>query len=246
MDPQAKDYIVSRIRAGHVLIEFCGKQYIIREPSNTIKYRANIIYNQFCKETSSTPHLTREDIYFKLMDKNLWSIELEQELTTCVENIDKLKIGIYESQLRSHDRNVAKKALDATRNRHLELLVQKNIYDYLSIEYIQEHYKKCYLLYFSLCDMDCQFIHTSLSNSDFVFTNLDLLLDMYYRELCTEKEYREISRTDPWMTLWGVPNTNIRYLVYQQQIIVLNNEHYVHGLDIIVILQVCLIVLLML
>src|SRR5437868_7025376 len=98
MEFQEKEALISRIQSGVVGFSFNQQRYICREPSAFVKFHANLLYNELIADVDPTELPSLNDIQLILKEKNMWSNELDNELTICSDNIDKLKVAIYESR----------------------------------------------------------------------------------------------------------------------------------------------------
>jgi len=201
MEQQYKDRLLSRIISGVTYIEISGIEYLLKEPYFDIKYRSSLVYEKFVNELKFFNILDNEEILGFLVYRGLWNDSDEQELKVCETNIEKLKVGIFESFSKSKERELARKALRKTESLQLDLLGRRHGFDYISIDHIAQTLKLQYLLLRSLYDIGGE----RVCGEDCLDTSspfLNTLMELYTKNQITSENYRELARDNTWQDYW--------------------------------------------
>tara|TARA_B100000959_G_C14975039_1_gene621226 strand:+ start:1194 stop:2264 length:1071 start_codon:yes stop_codon:yes gene_type:complete len=204
MNRYEKGRLVSQIVSGVIHISFSGKDYVIREPDLITKYRCEELYNdKFC-EATELGVLTEKDFLEQLKEKGMWSTEEEDEVEQITKDIEEQKVQLYRAYSTFKSREPIRKLLDKTRERESDLLSKKNIFRKISAEGFAETCKYKYFICANITDFQGSPIWegTDFLKEDSI--TCDLLLNEYVIAQIPEQTIRELSRTEPWRTLWGI------------------------------------------
>ena len=128
--------------------------------------------------------------------KRLWSL--------CPKKIEQSKVDLYNAYVAFKDRDPVRKEILGLSSKLNKLILKKNIFRKHTAEGIADDCKHAYLICCHVTDYYGNKIWESNQylNQDGVLSKF--LVDMYVREQISEKQLRELCKTDPWRTLWGV------------------------------------------
>jgi hypothetical protein len=180
-----KELLISRIKAGFIK---CGEIYI-KKPSLEIEYEAN----ELMMEAIDKGGVTDEEMGDYLISEGLWSEEEEKQLNKILpDHIDYWKQKIYESLVRTNEQKKCRKYLQKAREEKDRLYIIRHQFDYFTCEGYGRYVKNLFL------------VANSSYTKDGKTANIDpnILLRQYHSLLLTEKEMRELSRTNPWVDEW--------------------------------------------
>lgn len=200
MNLQEKQLLVSRILFGAVRCKIDDTAYYVSSPTDFHVFVANEIYAECLSEPSQL--LTEEEVVDYLCSIGLWSEAEEDELDAYVDNLEKIKLELYDYRFNKTDFGMCKLRIKKLRDRFLELLNKKHSYDHVSIEGLATLSKMNYLIGSGL--RDCRFELVWRDNG-FLYDDHGLLEDVrliYQRTRMSEAIIRELARTDPWRTYW--------------------------------------------
>jgi len=169
---------------------------------------AEDIYEECLNEYTYTDLLTDDELENFLLEYEYWSPELEAEVKTLIDNMEQLKVDLYNYVFRERERLTARKLLEVSRNRYHELYAQKHCFDYLTINGLSTLIKSQFVIYSTLCDKQGKRLFNPKNfwlDPEHISTTA---LNKYNAALLNESGYREISRTDPWRSAWNIRGNN--------------------------------------
>lgn len=202
MDSTQKEFLVARIISGAVPISISSKTYFVKSPSRRARLDMFIFMDQVRDELAFEDLLSQDELDCFLLTNKIWSADLEEEIVTLEKNIEEFKVQIFQNVFKSRERGLARKGLQVSRERLSELLGVKHSFDYLTVEGVISMVKAQLNMYSSLYDGD-----ELVFKGDFWDERGDLLntaIEKYHTSLFKEFHYREVARTDPWRSYWGL------------------------------------------
>ncbi len=203
MDIATKELHISRIIAGFFRHKIDGVTYIIQQPNRSIRNIAQEVYMEALKDAELDGLYNDEELNIFLYENDIWSSEKENLLEELFEDLDDYKVKMYKAIFRSEERKVYKELINTTKNKIKELQLEKSSYNHLSCAGTAAMMKMRYLVGKSLHYED----KTPVWENDDFWKNTDPLLEemtnMYVESKLSEKEYREIARSEPWRSTWS-------------------------------------------
>lgn len=203
MDQATKELYIARIVSGLFRCSIDGKTYLIKSPDRYIRYIAQEIYIEALRDAELEGLYNEEELNNFLYENNIWSDEKEKNLKTLIEDIDELKVKLYQAAFKSEERKALRKLLTVAKLKYGELNNLKTSYNYLSCHSTASMMKVRYILGKTLTYEDGEKVWR---NDDF-WKNTDPLLEdiinQYIENKINDNEFREIARTDPWRSTWS-------------------------------------------
>jgi len=200
-----REKILYRILAGKervILIDNGVKRpFWIKAPTITDKLISCDIYDEAYSEAVLNGLYTEEEAIAFLEERLTWRSADKKDLQTAIDNIDKLKIGLYKS-LRKRDKEAARLGLAKTRELISTLSAKKFQLSHRTAEHFASTAKIKYLIGRSLFNERNKRVW---KHNKFWLDQSELLDNAYYAHLVnkiTETQIRELSRTDPWRPIW--------------------------------------------
>lgn len=197
MNLAEREYFVYRIRSGLYLLEYEGKEVEVRSPTVEDNYRANNLYQKTYHDCLSANIMTFDQMVDWMYSKDLWTPQKEQMLIDLEQNLDTIKLDMFEKR---HDEKIVqqgKKYLRFTEGKIRNLHAEKNTYLNNTCEGISSNEKAMYL-FSRCCYMDDQRMDFTVDD------NSTILYYDWIKELLTHTQIRELARTDPWRSTWSV------------------------------------------
>lgn len=201
MNQDRKELLVNRILSGQIRCNKYTAQgkdtFIIKSPSNEIKYEASEIYEEALRRASFYEIMNEDRLENYLIRNKLWSPEKQARLEALPKEIDDLKVSLFESINNGEARARHRADLEVKRKAVEELYIEKHSFDYLTCSGFAAYIKSKFILSNTVFKNGGPFY----VNSDACY---DSILSMVADARLTETEYREISRTDPWRSYWNL------------------------------------------
>ena len=215
------------IISGLTYLHVSGNVYIVKEASLLTKHMAEDVYEKKLKEALSIGVLSEKEFEENLIERGMWSKEEEEALKEFPKAIEETKFQLYSAYKSYRSRDSIKKSLEKQKFKMIELLSKKNILRSQSAEGMADAYKYRYIICSNVTDID----GNKLWNSEESFNQESRLSDSIVAAALdsspNEIVLRELSRTDPWRTLWlirksenGVFGKPARDLTSSQQSII--------------------------
>ena len=238
MKSHQRDFFIARILHGRLPV---GNHYL-GKPTWEDRLRAAQIYNETLEEGYLSGLFTLDEIQIVIRQPynisdfkykiRIWSDEQEDKLTILKDDIDKLKIGIFESQLNKGQQEAARVGLRKAEDEVEKLLHLKHSLDGMSAEGMAIMHRQIYLIGSSLYDSEG---NKALTGDWYHNTHSPLLhlsLRKFTENIIEEQQYRELARNDPWRSIWsarkndglfGYPSTDLND---EQRSLVLWSQFY--------------------
>lgn len=196
--------MISKIVSGLCVTTFKGEIYVIREPSSEHKVIGEKIYEERLDQCIALGILQEEFIIEKMIDLKMWSDEEQKNLDELPKKIEQMKVDLYECYSNFKNKDNVRKHLRKAMDEATSLISKKNCFRKESAEGFADYCKHKYLVCSNVTDIDGNKIWKPLEYSSLDGTLTDAIVGSYLEEKVAEADIRELSRTEPWRTLWGV------------------------------------------
>jgi hypothetical protein len=205
MNQTTKEAKLRQIISGFFVIKYKNKLYKYYEPTNAVMADLPIYLFGIEEQLIKDGFISDEECKKILIVQNLWSEEKEQELQTCHKDINKLhaekpQYKYQEKAIKSIDLAISK-----LEERIQELSSIRNSMFSQTLEYQKINRTNQLLLFLSLKNIDESKYWSDFESfeNDTPSNEIEELLKLTINTTrCSEKEIREIARTEPWRTMW--------------------------------------------
>lgn len=199
---QNNDFVISRILSNKIRCRINNNLFVIQNPTADIKYEAEEIYQDALNDAMNEGMMTRDDLVIELIRHGLWSLENEKFLENLPGEIEDLKVKLFESTFKSKEREAIRKGLSLLRTRMEGFYMQKYALDYNSCESYAGLCKNYFILEKTLyCNNNP--IHLIDGNT------LDEIASCVSSTRLSEKQIRELSRSEQWRSLWSLRGVGV-------------------------------------
>lgn len=185
------EYSLYRILSGKLLLEYGGESYTLLPPSFDALCEASLLYDKTIKEARLLGALSEEDLVHHMVDHGLWSANEEGLLKSLPEQIDNIKVDMYNSHVKLQETSNKRKALKQVESQLENLLKKKNKYVLLTAEGIADFHKTCFLICCG-CGLDYD-----------GSVNLSGLYYSYLNRLVSAADIRNLSQLSMWQQYWS-------------------------------------------
>jgi len=195
MKQHRREYLISRIRAGVYLVEYKGMELTISPPTLKQVLQSNVVYNKAFNEAYEDGIMDEEEMEAWMRKQNIWTQEDDTSIKVIKEDINKLRIRIYEDrnndELKERIRLYLRAGEDGL-NEQLRKKYQFAVHTCEGIAKSEQHrwlIKKC--------------AHYGGSKVKLEDVSLDDLITLQQEEMLSEGSIRELARNEPWRSTWA-------------------------------------------
>jgi len=195
-----REYLFSRIVAGYLKFE----GYEIHPIDRRQKLLAQELYQEIFDESLEAGMFTIESV-LPVMDRfGIWTAANEQELKKIDNDIDDIKVAIFEHNFRETERKILKEKLRDAEQKAGALLIVKHSWDYLTAEGLAAMARTHFMLLAGLRIANGPPVWTDNSFLTKPFDRLGELLNYYQSSRLSESQVRDIAKNEPWRSLWNI------------------------------------------
>jgi hypothetical protein len=208
MKQHEREYFVSRIRSGVYYISINDKLIYVRSPTLEDEYFINEKFKQQYDKCLDEGLKTEDETVEWMRTRGLWTQKDDEREIGLEKDIERLKKEIYQNRHRSQLREQIRLGIRAGERQLGQSLEKKSKYFSNSCEGIanlakvSEFFARCCYHNDSKCDID--------------ELGIEFISKKYYNMILTEKEIRELSRSEPWRSIWVLRDSNA-YNIFQNR-----------------------------
>lgn len=203
MNIHEREFFIGLIRTGKVFVESHGIELEIKPLTIEQNFKCNQIFKKAYDKAYSEEFMTEDDVNIWMIDNHLWTAMDDRQTDIFNENIENLKVEIYNSRT---DTKKVKKIRSNIRVTELQLsahLNKKFVYYSNTCEGIASSEKLSWII------KNTTYLGKKLY--DFEHISLEYVIDEFQSSFLSEKKLRELARNDPWRSIWVTrKNSKIR------------------------------------
>ena len=194
MKQYEREYFVSRIRSGIYIVKHSDLKLKVMSPTLEDEFEANQIYMETYYRSMQDGIKTLDEMQEWMKDKGLWTDDDDEREEGLKKDLDRLRIEIYKARNNESNRETIRKYIRAGEEQQLEHLSKKYLYQENTCEGLAMVDKTCELIRLS----------TYFGKELFDFSSLEprVIWNAVNKQLCKEKDLREMARSEPWRTTW--------------------------------------------
>lgn len=200
MDLSEREFLVFRIRSGIYKVPYNGFTVKILTPTIEDELESCEVYDRSYYEAMNDDIMTHEECLEWMMENELWTYEEDLKIKQITEEIENLKVNVYKKYNNGRLRESARIYLRAAEEGLKQLENKKNGYYGNTCEGIAQLDKSMFLIE---C---CSYVGGEKLDPNSL--DLNNLLNKYYSLILKEADSREIARSEPWRSTWGLRETN--------------------------------------
>jgi hypothetical protein len=210
MDHSLVSLLIHRIGSGKFYFTHKDCEYVFLQPSSDIKYRAELIYQNYIEENKYNYNWYKENITKLLIYLSLWNDSDQKYLDELEKKIENIKLDMYLSKLNKDKIKKYKSELSKTKESINKLLNTKHCLDYLTIEDAASNAKNEFTMINS--------IHFNNNNLDRVFSkNISDISYSHFNEIALHvgsnlisiEDYKNVARSEQWKAIWNSNKNNL-------------------------------------
>ena len=199
MDLSEREFLVFRIRSGIYKVPYNKFNIKVLTPTIEEELESCEVYERSYYESMNDDIMTQEECAEWMLENGLWTYEEDLKIKEINKEIENLKINVYKKFNNAKLRESARIYLRAAEEGLKQIENKKNAYYGNTCEGIAQLDKSMFLLEI------CSYVGGEKLDPDSV--ELNDLLNKYYSLILKEDDCREIARSDPWRSIWGLRET---------------------------------------
>ncbi len=207
MDIKERELILHRICLGYFIHTFYidGEDIILKIGTPTLEqvHISDHIYDETFKDAVKKGVYVEEELQCLLDDMMIWLPSDQVQLSELEQNIEKLKIGLFQMHFRANNKIAIRKSLELTQDTVIDLLNRKHALDMYSAEALARFKKNSYLSSCGIIDLEGNKYIDPNSMWDTDTPLIDEVMKVRTKLMCTETILRQIARTEPWRSIWS-------------------------------------------
>ncbi len=197
MEGNRREHLVARICAGYLRFKISPDICLIIKPLTVDqKYIAQEIYNEAYEKAFEDNLLTDEEILEMLKKNGLWASIDDRRLEQIPKDIENKKVELFESYFSSDAREATRGFLRKAEAQLIKTMQKRHVYDSSTCDGYASYYKWNWMI------ENCTYYENG-DKYDWSQASLSDVLSYYQENLLTEEECRELSRTEPWRSIWN-------------------------------------------
>ena len=197
MEHYEREFLIARIDSGY--IRFRRKNIVlhINPPSKDILYEAQEVYKEALDDAYWEGIMDKDDAEVSLFEMGLWTEKDAKDLDTIPDNIEKLKVELYNAAYKSLDRKRIREHLAVHRSEQIRLLGVIHSWDHVTCEGIASYARWQHILHNSVT-------YPNGNLYDWLSVNITTIMHFFNECTLDEDDIRDLSRNEPWSTLWTI------------------------------------------
>jgi hypothetical protein len=203
MEDSLKKSIVNRICTGIVYLNINDTIYYLDIPSKQQKAISELVYSEVFQEIKYKELMTRKQSQDFLANKGIWTQQNDKQLEDLNKYLEDLKIQLYDNLYNDRSKKKLRSKIKSLKSGISKSLIKKYSLDHMTLEaHAEDHYNKFLT---AICIKDCNGVpvYTYHNWKDADSHILKRFLNYKEMNALTNEQYREISRTEPFRSIWG-------------------------------------------
>lgn len=227
MKHHEREFFISLIRSGKTYIHYDNLELVIRPLTIEQNIRACQFYNEVYEQAYIDGMMDKEETELWMKEQGLWTYEDDEKVKGLEKDIERLKVEIFNAKNNEQLKERIRMYIRAGEKQLNEQLVKQNQYFGNTCEGIATTEKTSYII------RNTTFLNEKLYDFDDV--SLSYVINEWQESLLSEKQCRELARTEPWKSLWIIKdnariklfeNTEGFELTYNQKNILIWSQMY--------------------
>ena len=206
MDRNERESLVYRIVTGETQLSIGQNIYTIKATTAHLRFKAAELYKQTKKQNRFNPWLTDKDCIRLLIQNNLCSADIDNNLKIISKEIDNLKVRLFDTITNAVEHKKIRERLKKVKVKQEEMVTTRHMYDHLTLAGFAEMVKRQFLI-FSTTYCGSKKLWDNPKDVDFIV--LERLTSAVLQNTVGVDKLREIARTDPWRNYWNLQKDNI-------------------------------------
>jgi len=183
-----------------------NQEFILVPSTPEIKLGAIQVYNESLHKTRFDQWLTDSDCLRILVDNNLCSPDIDDNLQKMEKELENIKVKLYQGYNNNYTVKKFKNMLRKVKKKQVELINIRHSLDYLTAQGFAETERRKYIIVNTLYHKNGDVVWDKVEDADWRI--LEKVMEYMVNSSMSSSDLREIARKDPWRTYWSMHKTN--------------------------------------
>ena len=196
MEFHQREYFVSRILRGHAKLKIRDDLVLlVHAPTVEENYDAQEYYQEIYEMAFLQGIMVEEEIKDMMLEQGLWTNQYESDIKNTETTIENLKVDLYNQSFNIKAQRKTRGSIRRAESVLVKLLGRKHSYDAMSCHGVANYSRSCWLI------ENC----TYKDGKKYHFANISVsaVLSRYHDYGLSDKEIRNLAKTDPWRGMWS-------------------------------------------
>jgi hypothetical protein len=205
------ELLLHRILSGYLIFYYKQEKYELRKISNSIRYEADLLYNNIISDEKYGDWIREEYAENVLINLGLWTNETSKNITQIEKRIDNFKVELFENFMNPTSQKKIRSNLNSTRNQLNKIKSIKTDFLANTLEGYASSIKHEFLICHSLYKNSKRIFdwHSKDQNS-VSLSSFNSLVSEINKYIISISEFKSLSRSYIWKSYWNMnKNTSI-------------------------------------
>ena len=223
MNVDQRTQLLHRIMSDYIIILINNKKYIIRRPTSDILYHAQLVYENILSKHRFNDWMGENECISHLINIGKWTLNGDQKIQEIEKFIEDQKVELYQSAMQPDKVKLTRKHLLKAKKLLGKLLEVRSSLDSFTLRSFAQMAQQQYI-----------FEHTVYQGNERLEYVSSPLLEQIkikiYNLTIMSSEFRELARTDPWRSYWGITDnpfsSHVAELDYDKRTLIAYSKMY--------------------
>ena len=204
MEDSRKNFLTNYIISGVKFVKINGERYKIVSPSLELKFLAELVYKETVESLRFDNFMSDDQVKATLHRLDTWIDKDDEDLEILESLLEEQKVVLYKAAFDHKNQEKARTNIRRVKKSILKALSRKHSLSHTTLDYHATSIKNKFITALCMRDKDNKSVYTEesfWSSSSPLLEKTMGSLGLYSLDVV---EFREIARSDPWRTIWGV------------------------------------------
>lgn len=227
MKQHERELFISTIRTGKIYIEYNDLELTIVPPTLEQVAQACRLYKKVYEQAYNDEIMTEDETFTWMIEKGIWTYEDDEKIKGLEKDLEKLKLEIYNARNNEQLKERIRLYIRAGEKQLQEKIQEKNQYFNNTCEGVAATEKTSFII------RNTTYLNKELYNFDDM--SMSYIMMDWQLSFISEKQCRELARTEPWKSLWTIReksgielfnNRKDQELTYNQKNLIIWSQMY--------------------
>ena len=209
MNNDSIEFLLYRILCGKLLFYYQGYQYELRSPDHSLKYNAQLLYNQIINDEKYNDWIREDQIESVLIILGLWTQDTMKIVKDIEKKIDNAKVDLFKFSSFSDKVKTLRKSLNQYRTQLNKIMNHKTELMSNTLEGYAASIKNEYIICNTLFKNNSKVFVNNLKNNQNSYTYFNAIVTEINKHVIGIDDFKSLSRHQIWRSYWTYNKQNI-------------------------------------